>query len=92
MSSLRIYKGAPGMSLENLQTWVQQTEDVTQAPVVAIAADTPSTMTHATVDLSLSKPSRPARVRMGHISLGAEAVQGQAYVLGQVADVTVDRT
>jgi Tfp pilus assembly protein PilP len=91
MSLLRTYECDPQLSLQDLETWVQQTEDVTQARVTAIKAYKTSKMTQATVDLSLSKPSRRARVRMGHISLGPDAVQGQAYVLGQAADVTIDR-
>ena len=91
MSLLRTY-GAPAMlSLQDLETWVRQTEDITQAAMVAIKAHKSPKMTHATVDLSLAKPTKPARVRMGHISLGGQPVQGQAYVLGQAADITIDR-
>ncbi|MFN3536767.1 MAG: hypothetical protein ACK4Y4_04910 [Brevundimonas sp.] len=77
------------MTLQDLQTWVRQIEDITQAPIVAIKAA--AAMTEATADLDLAKPARPALVRMGHINLGGDAVQGRAYVLGQPADVTIER-
>jgi hypothetical protein len=83
--------GAPKeFTREQLEVWINQMEDLS-GKTSKIHVNQVSKMTVLTVDLDTPKPS-PAKLQMGHISAGgSNPIEGVAYVLGQVMDVTVLR-
>lgn len=91
MSTFRAYSSPAQQSLDDLEAWVRQIEDIAQAPSVKIEASGQKKSTRLTVDLSLPKPAAPAVMRIGHIGLSGKAVKGFAFVLDQRVQVTVDR-
>lgn len=90
MSHPRKYGAPKEYSREELQTWINQIEDLS-GKTIAIHVNKVSKLTILTVDLNIAKPG-PARVQMGHTSAGgSNPIQGKAYVLSQEMDVTVLR-
>lgn len=79
------------MSRGELETWLNQLEDITVATVIDIKVHKTTKMTHAIVDLELGRPSNKAKVQMGHLPASGAAIRGQAFVLKQAMDVTIHR-
>jgi hypothetical protein len=89
VSHPRKYGAPQELSLEGLQAWINQVEDL-YGRATAIHTNKVSKMTILTADFDLPKPG-PAQLRMGHLPGGGSPLAGQAYILGQVMDVTIFR-
>lgn len=90
MSHPRKYGGPNEYDLAELALWINQIEDISGCSV-SIGVNKAIKMTVLTVDLDTPKPG-PAKIQMGHLPVdGTKPIKGQAYVVGQIVDVTVYR-
>ncbi|WP_339915494.1 hypothetical protein [uncultured Brevundimonas sp.] len=90
MSLPRTYAVSDNLTLEELEVWINQMEDIAVSKSTAIKAGGSPPLTQLTVDLEQPKPTQRARIQLEHVP-GDAVIHGQAYVSMEKKDVSITR-
>lgn len=91
MPLLETYGASAGMTLDKLQTWARQMEEISFATSVSIKVNRTSKLTLLTVDLEKALPPEPLQAKLGQFLHLPQAITGQAYISNQVMNITIHR-